>query len=294
MNGKEEIMETNWQGAPQGGPAIGAGGRAELAFDPQAAGKGREFKAFGKDGFTFFDFLDIINPLQHIPFVSTLYRNLTGDEIDPGARIAGATLFGGPVGLAVSALDTMIEHGTGKDVGDHVLAFLQEGSQPETPGKDQPNPVQVALAGPADYAAMDQKARPSPAAPAVSNAAGMTGIPIAKETFLSPNYTRRAAPDLQLLNEVKAQPQAKPAAASVPSAESLAQFETAAGAKPVKTAKPAQAPRTAPRPVAAPASLVPEGGNSWVYEAMLQAMDKYENTSRLTKLAPEAEISVTR
>ena len=49
-----------------------------------------EFKFFGKDGFTFFDFLDVINPLQHIPVVSTLYRSLTGDEIDPASHgVAG-------------------------------------------------------------------------------------------------------------------------------------------------------------------------------------------------------------
>ena len=46
---------------------------------------------FGQDGFTFFDFLDIINPLQHIPVISTIYRSLTGDKIDPGSRIAGAS-----------------------------------------------------------------------------------------------------------------------------------------------------------------------------------------------------------
>src|SRR3546814_6236130 len=57
-------------------------------------------RALGHDGssagdLTFGDFLDIINPLQHIPLVSTLYRAITGDEISPHARILGATLFGG-------------------------------------------------------------------------------------------------------------------------------------------------------------------------------------------------------
>ena len=53
---------------------------------------------FGEDGFTFADFVDVINPLQHIPLVSQAYRAITGDEISPGSRLAGATLFGGPVG----------------------------------------------------------------------------------------------------------------------------------------------------------------------------------------------------
>ncbi|MBT5013959.1 MAG: hypothetical protein HON02_05865, partial [Rhodospirillaceae bacterium] len=43
-------------------------------------GGGDQFHAFGADGFTFLDFLDIINPLQHIPVVGSLYRDMTGDE----------------------------------------------------------------------------------------------------------------------------------------------------------------------------------------------------------------------
>ena len=36
---------------------------------------------FGKDGFTFLDFLDVINPLQHIPIISSVYRSITNDSI---------------------------------------------------------------------------------------------------------------------------------------------------------------------------------------------------------------------
>ena len=80
---------------------------------------------WGDDGFTFFDFLDIINPLQHIPVVSTLYREFSGDEIAPAARIAGSTLFGGPVGFGFSLVNTAIESETGKDIGGHVMALLK-------------------------------------------------------------------------------------------------------------------------------------------------------------------------
>ncbi len=79
---------------------------------------------FGKDGFTFGDLLDIINPLQHIPVVSTVYRAITGDKIDAGARIIGGGLFGGPIGLAVSMVSGMVEETTGKDPGEHALAAL--------------------------------------------------------------------------------------------------------------------------------------------------------------------------
>lgn len=79
---------------------------------------------FGKDGFTFSDFLDIINPLQHIPVVSTVYRAITGDKIDPGARLIGGGLFGGPIGLVASMVSGMVEEATGKDPGEHALAAL--------------------------------------------------------------------------------------------------------------------------------------------------------------------------
>jgi hypothetical protein len=57
---------------------------------------------FGEDGFTFGDILDIVNPLQHIPVVSSIYRKITGDIIAPSMQIAGDALFGGPIGAAIS------------------------------------------------------------------------------------------------------------------------------------------------------------------------------------------------
>jgi hypothetical protein len=32
----------------------------------------------------FWDFVDIVNPLQHIPVVNTIYRELTGDTVKGG------------------------------------------------------------------------------------------------------------------------------------------------------------------------------------------------------------------
>ena len=80
-----------------------------------------DFKPFGEDGLSFLDFLDIINPLQHIPLISTLYRNLTGDEIDPVSKVAGSTLYGGPIGAVASLLDIMVEYKTGKSIVEAVL-----------------------------------------------------------------------------------------------------------------------------------------------------------------------------
>ena len=73
------------------------------------------FQVFGEDGFTFMDFLDIINPLQHIPIVATLYREMSGDDLDPGSRVIGDTLFMGPVGTVAALANVMIDDATGMD-----------------------------------------------------------------------------------------------------------------------------------------------------------------------------------
>lgn len=67
------------------------------------------------------DLIDVINPLQHIPFVSTLYRAMTGDEISAGARLAGGGIFGGIPGLISSAVNVAFEAGTGEDIGEALM-----------------------------------------------------------------------------------------------------------------------------------------------------------------------------
>jgi hypothetical protein len=101
-------------------------------------------RSHGQSGFSrvFHEILDIINPLQHIPIVSTIYRHLTGDTIDPVAKVAGGALFGGMIGLGLSVADVAVEEATGKDVGDHVWAMFDHAS-----GKaDKPTAVAAAPA----------------------------------------------------------------------------------------------------------------------------------------------------
>lgn len=53
--------------------------------------------------FSLGELLDIVNPLQHIPGVNTLYRAITGDEASVRSRVAGSSLYGmvgGPLGMA--------------------------------------------------------------------------------------------------------------------------------------------------------------------------------------------------
>jgi hypothetical protein len=61
---------------------------------------------FGEDGFTFGDIIDIVNPLQHIPIINSIYRKISGDTIAPAMEIAGGALFGGPIGAFASMITT--------------------------------------------------------------------------------------------------------------------------------------------------------------------------------------------
>lgn len=93
--------------------------------------------------------LDVINPLQHLPVISTIYRHITGDEISPAARIAGGALFGGPVGLAMGVVNAAVVSNTGKDVGQTVLAMAFDGDKqkmPPVPQTQTAAPVMIAAA----------------------------------------------------------------------------------------------------------------------------------------------------
>ncbi len=79
--------------------------------------------------FAFGDLLDIVNPLQHIPVISSLYRNLTGDEISGPAKIMGGLLYGGPVGFVAALAVTIAEQEAGQDLGEAALAALFGGEE---------------------------------------------------------------------------------------------------------------------------------------------------------------------
>lgn len=99
--------------------------RAELDSASASVDGDKEFSLTGDGDFTFWDFLDAINPLQHIPIVNGIYRELTGDTIKPVMKLAGGALFGGPLGLALSTVDVGIQGTTGKDTGEHLQAMLK-------------------------------------------------------------------------------------------------------------------------------------------------------------------------
>lgn len=73
--------------------------------------------------YSFLDIIDIVNPLQHLPVIGTLYRKMTGDTIKPAASILGGAIFGGPIGAAANAINVVVQQGTGKDVAENAFAL---------------------------------------------------------------------------------------------------------------------------------------------------------------------------
>ena len=82
---------------------------------------------------TFDDLVDTLNPLQHIPVVSEIYRHVTGDRIGAPARVAGGTLYGGAIGAVASVLSLAISGNEEMGAGDVLLASLIGGDSEAAP-----------------------------------------------------------------------------------------------------------------------------------------------------------------
>lgn len=83
-----------------------------------------------EDEFSFFDLLDMVNPLQHIPVVGHVYRELTGDEIKPISQVVGGAVFGGPAGAAAGIANMIVEEETGTDMTGNAFALVTTGKMP--------------------------------------------------------------------------------------------------------------------------------------------------------------------
>lgn len=149
---------------------------------------------------SFWDFLDVINPLQHIPVVSTLYRELTGDQIKTPAKLAGGALFGGVIGLAASTADVLLKEASGRDAGEHVMALF-DGEGDDAAGDAA---TTVAANDPASAPAASASASASAAAAApggtaetpVATAANSRWFPINRD-----QHVRADAPARQPVSE---------------------------------------------------------------------------------------------
>ncbi len=78
-----------------------------------------ESLSFGKDGLGLADGFDVVNILNHVPVVSELYKQQSGTDVSLVSKLAGGYLYGGPLGLAFSAIDVASE-----SVFDNTLSGL--------------------------------------------------------------------------------------------------------------------------------------------------------------------------
>lgn len=107
-----------------------AGKNGETFAQALAYAESGQRESAAAEPFGFGDLIDMVNPLQHIPLVSNLYRNVTGDDIRPIARIVGGGIFGGPVGAAAGLVNTVAEYETGRDLAGNVTALVLNGEKP--------------------------------------------------------------------------------------------------------------------------------------------------------------------
>lgn len=99
-------------------------GASDMPNSAPGDATGTRLKLWAGESFEFSDLLDFVNPLQHLPGISYLYRELTGDKIGALARVVGGGILGGPMGAATSLVNALIESETGDDIGGHAIAFL--------------------------------------------------------------------------------------------------------------------------------------------------------------------------
>ena len=100
------------------------------SVNQRAVYEGQDKKFWGDDGFTFGDVIDMLNPLHHLPIISTYYREMTGDECSEGSKIIGDVGFGvlisGVLGVAGAAANTSIRQKTDKNISDHLIDFTSD------------------------------------------------------------------------------------------------------------------------------------------------------------------------
>ena len=145
--------------------------------------------------FSFKDLLDIVNPLQHLPVIGSIYRYLTGDEPSGGARIVGDAIYGGPIGFGVGVVSTMLTDGDGRDLGERVLASVFG------PRGDSAGPTAVAQAPANPPVAQALTIQPAVAVSQASQTQNQPGIPtqLATQFYRSPTIAAPATPEQNFL-----------------------------------------------------------------------------------------------
>jgi hypothetical protein len=258
---------------------------------------------------SFGELLSSLNPLQHIPVVGSIYREITGETLHPIARVIGGALIGGPLGLVASAFNSMIEQATGKDLGAQALALILPDS------KAQPAATAVASAEPkpaepAEPAATVATAAPLPAEPEATAAATPTPMwptPVADLAAIAPAAAAatKTAGDTAKAAAPSGEPQGRSlayyqnrAGQRLPNVGNMTSQRTAMTATPNPTLQrqPLAAPAAAPAPTQARAAdpvadAANEPADVWFAHAMMQGLDRYRETKRTQRSEPTVDVT---
>ncbi len=95
---------------------------ADDVVEESAINKLAQF-SFGENGLDLNDGFDTFNILQHIPIVSAIYQEVSGQDISAASKLAGGYFYGGPIGFAFSALDIVTESFSGRSLNETLASF---------------------------------------------------------------------------------------------------------------------------------------------------------------------------
>ena len=249
-----------------------------LAFD----GEEPEGVWSGEGGPSFSEFLDIINPLQHLPVISTIYRAITGDEIGLAPRVLGAALFGGPLGILLAGLSAAFEEVTGGNIADHAVALFTDPTEPIDEGTN----LAEALPDSAPSAPEVAGASAAPEGGTISNKHLPSGVHVAPiPSLLSPPDARAPLATMRFSGDAESRRITQSVLAAQKAQIGLLLASLGDGPKPQHSAQQNAVQKQSPHPQAAPGhhpNLAPgDVSPEWVMKAMNSALDKYQTSQAL-------------
>jgi hypothetical protein len=131
----------------------------------------RQMKLWRGEEFTFADLIDFVNPLQHIPIISTIYSHITGESPGALARFTIGGLIGGPIGLLSAAVNSALITETGRDMGQIAIATITgDGPSGSSPVSNEPGALMTQVSDRGSDYAFDR------IAPEATETAGPTSV----------------------------------------------------------------------------------------------------------------------
>tara|TARA_B100001093_G_C26790075_1_gene998565 strand:- start:794 stop:1555 length:762 start_codon:yes stop_codon:yes gene_type:complete len=149
--------------------------------DPMSYEEEQDLYHVAKTNLTFLDLVDAVNPLQHIPLISSIYRNISGDSISEVPKFVGGALYGGPIGLVAALGNYIIEAEKSK---------TQEPKKaPALAANDEQMKQQQINTGKDETFGVLGKKKTSPSTYSLKNAVVVKTFPLASEaeTLATPN-----------------------------------------------------------------------------------------------------------